>query len=113
MDRAVFEVELGLLGFLKYRVGADGLLRSERKTILDKTLILPTKFFKAQVKNWEEWGDPNSPTRCMKMMATLSSLLANATGRPGMKKAVKDWQHDLDYVREKLSKDKTAHATLA
>jgi hypothetical protein len=96
MDDGTFKSELGLLGLLGYRVGNNGRLFSERKKILDRVWALPiTPDVKEKVKNWEEWGDPKSTARCVKLMTALATF----ANRPGMKQAAADWQRDLDYVK--------------
>jgi hypothetical protein len=86
-DQEAFQSELGLLGYVKYSVGRNGLPWPKRKTKLDVILTMRiTDPVKREVKNWEEWGEPGSAKRCQKLRSTLQMF----AGRHHLEQAAED-----------------------
>ncbi|RCW87572.1 hypothetical protein [Phyllobacterium bourgognense] len=94
-------LEVGLLGYAGYRVGATSdLTSSARQRILDNVLAqpVPTVF---SIKYRNEWGDTGSCTRLWKMAESIAAFMRNARRRNGSSEAVRDWQTDLNYLKDR------------
>jgi hypothetical protein len=93
-------LQLGFLGYLRYKVGSSGAAVEERHAVLRKAYgvkALPT-FFPSTYRN--EWGRPRSSTRLQKMAYSIASFCRNGKRRPNtMRIAVAEWEADLHWLR--------------
>ena len=89
----------GLLKSMGYVVGNKGIERQFREAILHGVFgcAVPPMFERSYVA---EWGGPKTPARLEKMAETIASLTRNAKRRPdvGLGSAIKDWEHDLEFL---------------
>ena len=98
----------GLLSQFGYKVGANAVPERQRRLKL-------TRLYKSQLIDADgmspydldrgylrEWGDPESPSRLLKLANTLAAEARNGKKR-GLKMAesVKHWESDLDWLRVK------------
>ena len=96
----VFFYKEGLLSYVGYRVGQQGLPSHVRLQILDCVFhnILP------RVDSHEymnEWGMPKTAARLHKLAETLAAFTRNAKRRmkhSNLSKAIADWETDLNYL---------------
>jgi hypothetical protein len=97
----LFPHEQGMLSFMGYRVGAGSTLTTmQRRGILTYVYLgqLPTVI---DTSYTQEWGEPKSRKRLMKLKNTLMSLIRNAQRRAGsMQIAIQEWQEDLRFIHE-------------
>jgi hypothetical protein len=97
----LFPHEQGMLSFMGYRVGAGSTLTTmQRRGILtyvylgELPMVIDTRYT-------QEWGEPKSRKRLMKLKNTLMSLIRNAQRRAGsMQIAIQEWQEDLRFIHE-------------
>ena len=51
----------------------------------------------------DEWGEPRSKERLMKMANTIAALLRNAKNKVNQPvDAIREWESDLDWLKEKF-----------
>jgi hypothetical protein len=90
----------GLLSFLGYRVGRNGLSEQERRAILDAVYCeeLPPV---DSSEYMAEWGRPRTGPRLQKLAESIAALTRNAKRRRGtdLSTAVDEWEADLQYLR--------------
>ena len=92
----------GLLAFLGYRVGQDGVTESERREILDFV-------YKNHVPNvnsveyMTEWDSPQTWSRLSKMAESIAAFARNAKRKQlsSLSVAIEEWEEDLEYLRVK------------
>jgi hypothetical protein len=97
-----FYFEHGLLSFMGYRVGYEGVKHSNRRDILDyvfcETLprVVSTEYM-------QEWGEPRTAKRLRKLANCLATFCRRAKKRPlaDMSSAILDWEADLSYLKSK------------
>ena len=90
----------GLLAFLGYRVGQNGVGEPERREILDFA-------YRNEMPNvnsleyMEEWGMPRTWARLKKMAESIAAFTRNAKrkNQPGLSIAIEEWESDLEYLR--------------
>jgi len=92
-----FSAGEGVLGSAGYRVGQDGLPRDKRRELLAALFSRPLRAL-PQVENVSEWGEPRTPKRYWKMVRCLQAFTENARGRKTMRRAVNDWEADLEWL---------------
>lgn len=93
-------IKEGALQYLGYRVGnTDGEIAGVRERILTEIFKgpIPPVFPKAYL---DQWAAPSSPGRLQKMAETVAALTRNAKRRRDirMQAAIRDWEHDLEYL---------------
>lgn len=92
---------VGLLKYVGYTVGVDGLPAAERRKILDRVFSrpLPNVHSKSYM---QEWGEPNSALRLQKLANALSSFARLAKRKkPKRTAAISDWESDLRWLKKK------------
>jgi hypothetical protein len=93
-------IKAGLLSYFNYHVGMSGQPAAVRIDILDKIFnktLTVNCFDKCYL---EEWGNPSSLERLMKMARTIAALCRNAKRSSGnFSIAICDWEKDLEYLR--------------
>jgi hypothetical protein len=87
----------GMLSFLGYHVGENGLEADERRRILDRAYSgrLP-KVNDAQYM--QGWGELASSARLRKMAESIAAFCRNQRRRAPSALSVTDWESDLDYL---------------
>ena len=90
----------GLLSFMGYRVGSNGVSAGNRRDILDYIYCQQIP----RVNNagyMEQWGTAQSSPRLQKMADCLAAFARNAKRRSfvDMSCAIADWEADLEYLR--------------
>ena len=90
----------GFLGYLGYKVGKTGLSSEERIRILKKAFTnqLPTEL---PSEYREEWGEPNSSRRLLKIANCIASFCRNNKKRNNRNyvTAIFDWEADLKWLK--------------
>ena len=97
-------LRVGLLKNMGYSVGGHGKSPVERRQILEK--VFETKLRKNMPQDYlDEWGEPRSKERLMKMANTIAALLRNAKNKVNQPvDAIREWESDLDWLKEKFHK---------
>lgn len=91
----------GLLAYMGYHVGANGIPQVERHRIL--SVILNTRSLPIVVS--EEyialWGQPNSSERLQQMASTISGFIFRARNHKSadFRQAIFDWESDLRWLK--------------
>ena len=91
----------GMLAFLGYHVGANGLPEDERRAILASVYLeeLPP----VNSSNYmSDWGQPHTGGRLKKLAETLAALARNEKRKRAASSAiaVDEWEADLEYLRQ-------------
>ncbi len=90
----------GLLSYLDYHVGTNGLPRPERREILDAVYCgdLPPVNSSTYMA---EWGKPRTAARLQKLAESIAAFARNTKRRraANVTDAVDDWESDLDYLK--------------
>jgi hypothetical protein len=93
---------LGLLKYMGYSVGENGLSVMRRQEILENV-------FEASLPNVQsreymaQWGIPGSSQRLKKLANTIASFARNARRRNNPpEEAIRDWEYDLAWLRQKF-----------
>jgi hypothetical protein len=101
----VFDYKDGLLSYVGYKVGHNGERGQVRREILDCIFYkeLPNVCSKEYM---EEWGDPHSPNRLMKLANAIAAFARNEkrNRRGDYSKAVQERERDLDYLYRRYYK---------
>jgi hypothetical protein len=100
--QVVFTVEQGMLGFMGYRVGANGIASEKRKALLD--YIFENALPKLESEEYMRgWGNPRSSTRLKKLANTLAFRvrLAKRNDRERYQVAISEWTADLRYLKKR------------
>jgi len=91
----------GLLSFVGYRVGRNGLDKQNRQRILDCVFHndLPQV---DSVEYMRQWDEPKSAARLQKMAESLAAFTRNAKRKAlcDYRDAVADWETDLTYLHD-------------
>lgn len=90
---------LGLMSYVGYHVGQNGQPRNIRQKILDCVFHNPLPNVQSE-GYMSEWGEPMSRQRLNKMKSFLVYYSENP-GRGDFRKAIQQWQEDLDYISER------------
>lgn len=102
LDDSYFQHQQGLLGFVGYRVGANGVGASQRQDLLDSVYLdqLPSLNSKEYMS---EWGEPSTDTRLKKIAESIAAFTRNAKRRNPqlMSVAISEWESDLSYMKDK------------
>ncbi len=94
--------ERGLLSEMGYRVGTNGLPKSQRLEIL-RNIYLNELKVELQKNYMGEWGRPESAQRLKKLAETLAALTRNAKRRHDKPMAaIHEWEEDLAYLKKKF-----------
>jgi len=90
----------GLLSYLGYKVGMQGLPPGQRYKLLSRIFQGPLPLIN-DAAYMREWGEPYSEQRLRKLAYSLYQFIKNARNRPdNMTKAINDWNNDLLYLRK-------------
>lgn len=90
----------GMLSYLGYHVGQNGVRVESRRQILD--LAYSGRLPNVQdVKYTASWGMPNSGKRLQKMAESIAAFCRNHKRRDPFAPAVLEWEQDLDYLKQK------------
>jgi hypothetical protein len=94
-------IEQGLLKKLGYSVGVDAPMRKERCDTLRRVMSIRIQPGWLPEHYRQEWGEPNSAERLMKLVRVLTALVRNAKHRRGgrMDLAIDQWELDLQWVK--------------
>lgn len=94
--------EIGPLGYLGYKVGRNGVGRNKRHQILRDVFVGRLPHINSD-SYMEKWGEPGSKTRLCEIAESIASFTRNAKKRGNPpKKAISDWEEDLDWLKKKL-----------
>lgn len=93
----------GMLAHMGYHVGSNGKALTERRRILDKTYKEAHLPFVESDEYVAQWGEPYSSKRLKKIADSLATFTRNAKlgNRRHMNTAIRDWESDLEYLRNK------------
>jgi hypothetical protein len=98
-------LQKGFLGYLGYKVGRSGLSSIKRIRILEKAFTnqLPSEL---PLVYRDEWGNPNSSQRLLKIANSIASFCRNAKNRNNRSYdiAIYDWEADLDWLKNEYYK---------
>ena len=90
----------GLLSYVGYRVGQNGLDASVRRVILNNV-------YDHQLPNVNDaeymasWGPPATATRLRKMAESIAAFCRNQKRKDTYSTAVDEWESDLDYLKQR------------
>ena len=91
---------VGLLKYLGYSVGANGVSRSKRQIILRDAFIHSVPNVQS-LDYMAGWGLPSSNTRLLKLANSIASFAKNAKRRTSPhEEAIQDWESDLAWLKE-------------
>jgi len=93
--------ETGLLRFMSYTVGVNGIGRRRREEILDSVFksVLPNINSPDYMK---QWGSPDTAKRLRKIAKSIAALIRNAKRNSmDLSLAIRHWTNDLDYLHGK------------
>jgi hypothetical protein len=95
-----FQHKEGIFGCLEYKVGWSGTTPKRRQILLDRIYLDKLPKINS-VQYMFEWGDPQTASRLKKMAESIASFARNAKRRnhQQLKKAILDWESDLNYLR--------------
>ncbi|BAZ16656.1 hypothetical protein NIES4071_85340 [Calothrix sp. NIES-4071] len=101
LSNDIFIYEQGILGYYGYRVGLNGLEENQRRQILDRIFLYPLPSINdaAYIK---DWGEPVTKVRLKKMLDSIATFVKNAKRRndkENYRKAIQDWEADLEYLK--------------
>jgi len=99
-DPATWPTE-GLLKHMGYKVGISGITFNKRKDILSRIFqydipnVISTEYM-------EKWGAPKTSKRLQKLSNSIAAFVRNAKRKnnPVLADAIKDWERDLDWLKE-------------
>ncbi len=97
--------EEGILSFVGYRVGKTNPTRPEtlRKLILEAVFLreIPPILPRFMM---DEWGDPGTKVRLLKIANVLAAFARNAKNKRklDMSLSIKSWEEDLEYLRQEF-----------
>jgi hypothetical protein len=97
--------EEGILSFVGYRVGKTNPTRPEtlRKLILEAVFLreIPPILPRFMM---DEWGDPGTKVRLLKVANVLAAFARNAKNKRklDMSLSIKSWEEDLEYLRQEF-----------
>jgi hypothetical protein len=97
--------EEGILSFVGYRVGKTNPTKPEalRKLILEAVFLreLPPILPRFMM---DEWGDPGTKVRLLKIANVLAAFARNAKNKRklNMSLSIKSWEEDLEYLRQEF-----------
>jgi hypothetical protein len=98
----VFEIDIGVLRTLGYRVGVEGLGEIRRHDLLDDVYTEPLGILRGHPQE-AQWGGPASARRLHKLANVIAAFARNAKRRarpPAI--AVAEWEADLRYLKKKF-----------
>ena len=95
----------GLLSYVGYHVGQQGVHESIRLQILD--CVFHNELPNVDSPEYMDgWGSPETPDRLKKIAESLAAFARNAKGKcGGYEKAISDWESDLNYLYHKYYVD--------
>ena len=99
-----FPVATGVLAAHGYHVGQSGVTASARKKILDDILSVDLQDLRdsAGPEYIDEWGEPHSIPRLMKLANTLAALCRNARrSTRNFDLAITEWEQDLFHLKRR------------
>ena len=87
----------GMLSFLGYHVGENGIEADDRRRILDHAYAgrLPNV---NDAQYMQGWGAPASSTRLRKMAESIAAFCRNQRRKDPSALSVTEWESDLDYL---------------
>lgn len=92
----------GMLQYLGYRVGVNGLDSDQRRKILGEAFTSPLPNVESP-QYMKEWCSPRSAGRLLKLANTLASFARNAKRRAAeMSAAISDWEQDLAWLKDEF-----------
>lgn len=102
-DHSHFEglERVGMLAYLGYKVGNDGLSAPVRRKLLTEVFAraLPPAF---QREYMDQWGEPGTAQRLRKMADCIASFARNASRKDAdFGQAIQQWEDDLAYLRDR------------
>ncbi len=93
-------VEVGLLKFMGYEVGAHGESTIVRRMILDDVFLRSLPRINSS-DYMQAWADPQTSSRLRKLAQTVNQFAELHYKEPSKRRAVGDWLADLDYLHQK------------
>lgn len=92
---------VGLLKYVGYKVGRNGLGEAERRAILQQVFHAAELPAVSSASYMREWGGPRSGDRLLKMANSIAAFCRNEKRklRPS-EEAVSDWEDDLEWLRK-------------
>jgi len=98
-----FQVQEGLLGFIGYRVGINGVTAQKRRAILEDVYLREIPPVNS-CEYMQEWGKPRTAKRLKKLANVLAAFarLAKRNGSTTRAKAISHWEADLEYLKRKF-----------
>jgi len=98
----VFEIDVGLLSTLGYRVGIEGLGEGRRRDLLDDVYSQPLAILRGHPQE-AQWGEPSSARRLHKLANVIASFarINKRRQRPPVI-AISEWEADLRYLKKRF-----------
>ena len=91
---------IGMLGFLGYKVGQEGETKKKRQFILNYVVNEQLPFVQSPMYI-KEWGDPKSKKRYLKTYNVIKNFIDKYTNykQSGFEKALIEWSEDIQYLK--------------
>ena len=100
LDDGAYQYAKGLLGYVGYRVGAQGASVDQRRALLDDVYLLRLPRVNSEVY-MAEWDSPSSARRLQKLAESIASFAraAKRNDRYRYATAIAEWESDLRYLK--------------
>lgn len=100
LAQGVFEIDIGLLRTMGYRVGVEGIGESKRRAILDDIYLHELYLLRGHPQQ-KQWGKPQTAERLRRLANTIAAFTRNAKRmRQPALVAIAEWEADLRYLRK-------------
>lgn len=98
----VFEIDIGLLRTLGYRVGVEGLGETRRRDLLEDVYTQPLAILRGHPQE-AQWGQPTSSRRLHKLANVVAAFARNAKRRRSQPQiAISEWEADLRFLKKQF-----------
>jgi len=98
----VFEIDVGLLRTLGYRVGIEGLGETRRRDLLEDIYSQPLAILRGHPQE-AQWGKPSSSRRLHKLANVIAAFVRNNKRRQRPPTtAIAEWEADLRFLKALL-----------
>lgn len=101
LDDGTFQYAKGLLGYVGYRVGAQGVAPHKRRALLDDVFVLQLPRIISE-EYMSEWAEPGSSCRLKKLAWSLATFARNAKRNNATRyaRAIEEWESDLLHLKK-------------
>jgi len=103
LDTTIFTEQVGLLAFVGYRVGQNGVTPQKRRALLEDVYLRRVPPVNSQ-DYMSTWGKPRTSTRLKKLANVVASNARHAKRNSSERFsiAISEWEADLAYMKKKF-----------